>query len=84
MPSTGYGKHYDSVSFFFYFFFKSTSPKHPILLVLRSILLGSRGLDIFHISQRLETLSAATTFEPLEPVKDTDIQVGRHLNNNLL
>ncbi|CAG5958395.1 unnamed protein product, partial [Menidia menidia] len=41
----------------------------------RSILLGSRGLDIFHISQRLESLSAATTFEPLEPVKDTDIQV---------
>ncbi|PWA15460.1 hypothetical protein CCH79_00020719, partial [Gambusia affinis] len=40
----------------------------------RSILLGSRGLDIFHISQRLESLSAATTFEPLEPVKDTDIQ----------
>lgn len=44
-------------------------------LTLRSILLGSRGLDIFHISQRLESLSAATTFEPLEPVKDTDIQV---------
>ncbi|KAK7891154.1 hypothetical protein WMY93_023117 [Mugilogobius chulae] len=42
--------------------------------VKASILLGSRGLDIFHISQRLETLSAATTFEPLEPVKDTDIQ----------
>ena len=41
----------------------------------RSILLGSRGLDIFHISQRLESLSAATSFEPLEPVKDTDIQV---------
>lgn len=49
--------------------------KHPISPVLRSILLGSRGLDIFHISQRLESLSAATTFEPLEPVKDTDIQV---------
>uniref|UniRef100_A0A8C7LFC1 Nuclear pore complex protein Nup93 n=1 Tax=Oncorhynchus mykiss TaxID=8022 RepID=A0A8C7LFC1_ONCMY len=32
------------------------------------------SLDIFHISQRLESLSAATTFEPLEPVKDTDIQ----------
>lgn len=45
------------------------------LFHLRSILLGSRGLDIFHISQRLESLSAATTFEPLEPVKDTDIQV---------
>uniref|UniRef100_A0A1A8MD62 Nuclear pore complex protein Nup93 n=4 Tax=Nothobranchius TaxID=28779 RepID=A0A1A8MD62_9TELE len=42
--------------------------------VKASILLGSRGLDVFHISQRLETLSAATTFEPLEPVKDTDIQ----------
>uniref|UniRef100_A0A8C9RRE7 Nuclear pore complex protein Nup93 n=1 Tax=Scleropages formosus TaxID=113540 RepID=A0A8C9RRE7_SCLFO len=42
--------------------------------VKASILLGSRGLDIFHISQRLESLSATTTFEPLEPVKDTDIQ----------
>uniref|UniRef100_A0A7N8XM50 Nuclear pore complex protein Nup93 n=1 Tax=Mastacembelus armatus TaxID=205130 RepID=A0A7N8XM50_9TELE len=42
--------------------------------VKASILLGTRGLDIFHISQRLESLSAATTFEPLEPVKDTDIQ----------
>uniref|UniRef100_A0A8C6PYQ8 Nuclear pore complex protein Nup93 n=1 Tax=Nothobranchius furzeri TaxID=105023 RepID=A0A8C6PYQ8_NOTFU len=42
--------------------------------VKASILLGTRGLDVFHISQRLETLSAATTFEPLEPVKDTDIQ----------
>uniref|UniRef100_A0A669AZM4 Nuclear pore complex protein Nup93 n=1 Tax=Oreochromis niloticus TaxID=8128 RepID=A0A669AZM4_ORENI len=37
--------------------------------VKASILLGSRGLDIFHISQRLESLSAATTFEPLEPSK---------------
>ncbi|KAM9816270.1 nuclear pore complex protein Nup93 isoform X2 [Syngnathus typhle] len=42
--------------------------------VKASILLSSRGLDIFHISQRLESLSAATTFETLEPVKDTDIQ----------
>uniref|UniRef100_A0A8I5ZZ34 Nuclear pore complex protein Nup93 n=1 Tax=Rattus norvegicus TaxID=10116 RepID=A0A8I5ZZ34_RAT len=42
--------------------------------VKASVLLGSRGLDISHISQRLESLSAATTFEPLEPVKDTDIQ----------
>lgn len=49
--------------------------KELILLTPRSILLGSHGLDIFHISQRLESLSAATTFEPLEPVKDTDIQV---------
>ncbi|XP_069757463.1 nuclear pore complex protein Nup93 isoform X4 [Narcine bancroftii] len=42
--------------------------------VKASILLGTKGLDISHISQRLESLSAATTFEPLEPVKDTDIQ----------
>uniref|UniRef100_A0A803TG56 Nuclear pore complex protein Nup93 n=1 Tax=Anolis carolinensis TaxID=28377 RepID=A0A803TG56_ANOCA len=42
--------------------------------VKASVLLGSRGLDISHISQRLESLSAVTTFEPLEPVKDTDIQ----------
>lgn len=48
-------------------------------LPYRSVLLGSRGLDISHISQRLESLSAATTFEPLEPVKDTDIQVGAFL-----
>ncbi|XP_050778726.1 nuclear pore complex protein Nup93 isoform X2 [Gopherus flavomarginatus] len=43
--------------------------------VKASVLLGSKGLDISHISQRLESLSAVTTFEPLEPVKDTDIQV---------
>ncbi|XP_029411645.1 nuclear pore complex protein Nup93-like isoform X2 [Nannospalax galili] len=43
--------------------------------VKASVLLGSRGLDKSHISQRLESLSAATTFEPLEPVKDTDIQL---------
>uniref|UniRef100_A0A8C4EZT1 Nuclear pore complex protein Nup93 n=1 Tax=Dicentrarchus labrax TaxID=13489 RepID=A0A8C4EZT1_DICLA len=50
--------------------------------VKASILLGSRGLDIFHISQRLESLSAATTFEPLEPVKDTDIQTKPQLHLN--
>uniref|UniRef100_A0A2K5F2Q1 Nuclear pore complex protein Nup93 n=1 Tax=Aotus nancymaae TaxID=37293 RepID=A0A2K5F2Q1_AOTNA len=42
--------------------------------VKASVLLGSRGLDISHISQRLDSLSAVTTFEPLEPVMDTDIQ----------
>lgn len=52
-------------------------------LSYRSVLLGSRGLDISHISQRLESLSAATTFEPLEPVKDTDIQVGTFLTCEL-
>lgn len=52
-------------------------------LPYRSVLLGSKGLDISHISQRLESLSAATTFEPLEPVKDTDIQVGAFLTCEL-
>ncbi|XP_041455618.1 nuclear pore complex protein Nup93-like [Lytechinus variegatus] len=42
--------------------------------VKASILLGSKGLDIPRISQRLETLSAAKTYEPLEPIADTDIQ----------
>ena len=41
----------------------------------RSILLGSKGFDIPRISQKLEGLSATKTFEPLEPVRDTDIQV---------
>lgn len=41
----------------------------------RLILLGSKGLDVPHISHRLESLSTAKTFEPLEPVGDTDIQV---------
>ncbi|KAL7978699.1 hypothetical protein Chor_013188 [Crotalus horridus] len=53
-------------------------------LTRTSVLLGSRGLDISHISQRLESLSAATTFEPLEPVKDTDIQVRATRNKNTL
>lgn len=39
-----------------------------------SLLLGSKGYDIQKISQKLEGLSAAKTFEPLEPVRDTDIQ----------
>ncbi|XP_022098079.1 nuclear pore complex protein Nup93-like isoform X2 [Acanthaster planci] len=42
--------------------------------VKASILLGSKGLDVPRISQRLETLSATKTFEPLEPIADTDIQ----------
>ncbi len=39
-----------------------------------SILLGSKGLDVPRISQRLETLSTTKTFEALEPTADTDIQ----------
>ena len=42
---------------------------------LRSLLLGSKGYDIQKVSQKLEGLSATKTFEPLEPIRDTDIQV---------
>lgn len=42
--------------------------------VKASILLGSKGYDVPKISQKLEGLSAVKTFEPLEPVRDTDIQ----------
>ena len=40
-----------------------------------SILLGSRGFDLPKLSQKLETLNAAKTFEPIEPIWDTDIEV---------
>ncbi|XP_014680771.1 PREDICTED: nuclear pore complex protein Nup93-like [Priapulus caudatus] len=42
--------------------------------VKASLLLGSKGYDMPKISQKLETLSVAKTFEPLEPVRDVDIQ----------
>lgn len=42
--------------------------------VKASILLGTKGFDVPKISQKLEGLSAAKTFESLEPVRDTDIQ----------
>ncbi|ESO86520.1 hypothetical protein LOTGIDRAFT_179365 [Lottia gigantea] len=42
--------------------------------VKASILLGSKGYNVPKISEKLEGLSAMKTFEPLEPVRDTDIQ----------
>lgn len=42
--------------------------------VKASILLGSRGFDLPRASHKLEALSVSKTFEPLEPVRDTDIQ----------
>lgn len=38
-----------------------------------AILLGSRGVDLPHISTRLESLTTARTLQPLEAVADTDI-----------
>jgi len=45
------------------------------LFVCSSILLGSRGFDLPKLSQKLETLNAAKTFEPIEPIWETDIEV---------
>ena len=39
----------------------------------RHVLLGSRGIDLSQISQKLNSLSARRTFEPLDPIADTDI-----------
>lgn len=41
----------------------------------RAVLLGSKGYVLPKIAERLDGLKASTTFEPLEPVRDTDIQV---------
>jgi len=40
----------------------------------RHILLGSRGVDLPKLTQKLESLSARKSFEPLNPVADTDVE----------
>lgn len=45
-----------------------------LLLECSHILLGSKGIELPKISQKLESLSARKTFEPLEPISDTDVQ----------
>ena len=40
-----------------------------------SILLGSHGIDVPKVSQKLDSLNAAMTLEPIEPVWETDIEV---------
>lgn len=40
----------------------------------RHLLLGSKGVDLPQLSQKLEVLSTRKTFEPLEPIPDADIQ----------
>lgn len=39
----------------------------------RHLLLGSRGVDLPQISQKLNSLNTRRTFEPLDPIADTDI-----------
>lgn len=38
------------------------------------LLLGSKGINLPQISQKLETLSSKRTFEPLQPIADSDIE----------
>lgn len=38
------------------------------------LLFGSKGIDLQQISQKLETLSSKRTFEPLQPIADSDIE----------
>ncbi|XP_022208984.2 nuclear pore complex protein Nup93-1 [Drosophila obscura] len=38
------------------------------------MLLGSKGVDLPKLTQKLESLSARKTFEPLDPVSDTDVR----------
>ncbi|XP_065064334.1 nuclear pore complex protein Nup93-like [Rhopilema esculentum] len=42
--------------------------------VKASLLLSSKGVELPKLSQRLESLNAAKSFDPIEPVSDTDIQ----------
>ncbi|KAM7288940.1 nuclear pore complex protein Nup93 [Ixodes scapularis] len=41
--------------------------------VKASILLGSQGFDLPKVSKKLESLSAVKSFEPIEPIHETDI-----------
>lgn len=44
------------------------------MFLFRAILLGSQGFDVPRLSQKLESLNAVKTLEPIEPVWETDIQ----------
>lgn len=43
-------------------------------IFFRHLLFGSKGIDLQQISQKLETLSSKRTFEPLQPIADSDIE----------
>ena len=44
-----------------------------LFLSFRALLLSSKGVELPKISQRLESLNTTKTFEPIEPVIETDI-----------
>jgi nuclear pore complex protein Nup93 len=41
---------------------------------IRTALLGSVGLDLPRVAHKLDVLSTVSTFEPLEPIRETDIK----------
>ena len=41
---------------------------------IRAALLGPVGLDLPRVSHKLDVLSTITNFEPLEPIRETDIK----------
>ncbi|KAK5646486.1 hypothetical protein RI129_004950 [Pyrocoelia pectoralis] len=51
-----------------------------------NLLLGSQGVDLPRIVQKLETISSKHTFEPLKPTYDTDVDsyLENHLQNLIL
>ncbi|XP_065827806.1 nuclear pore complex protein Nup93-like [Oscarella lobularis] len=53
---------------------KTGAPKTESADVRASILLGARGFDVPRLSQKLDSLSAVKSFEPLSAVRDTDIE----------
>jgi len=42
--------------------------------LFRAALLGSVGLDLPRVAHKLDVLSAISNFEPLEPIRETDIR----------
>lgn len=52
----------------------NTPGKHFIIQLYRNLLLGSKGIDLPQIAQKLEAISSKRTFEPLDPIADNDVQ----------
>jgi hypothetical protein len=51
--------------------------KHVMLTdhVRRAFLLAGRGFDTEKVSETLDAINIAETFEPLQPLEDTDVEV---------
>lgn len=59
---------------FYYHFIDQTINFSSNSYLSSHILLGTKGIELPKISQKLESLSARKTFEPLDPIADTDVQ----------